>query len=47
MELINVGMIREPVNWVIVILMLAIFLFGLTLLQPSLGQLRTTTMQVV
>jgi hypothetical protein len=46
-DLINVALLREPINWVIVILMLAIAVFGLTLLQPSLGAIQTSTMQVV
>jgi hypothetical protein len=46
-ELINTALLREPINWIIVILMLAIGVFGLTMLQPSLGQLSTSTMQVV
>ncbi|HEY1410805.1 MAG TPA: hypothetical protein VGF36_01630 [Rhodopila sp.] len=43
MELINWPMLREPINWIVVILMLAIAAFGLTLLQPALGQLSTGT----
>jgi preprotein translocase subunit SecG len=47
MQLVNLELLREPINWIIVILMLAIAVFGLTLLQPSLGALHTATMQVV
>lgn len=46
-ELINWPLLREPINWLIVILMLAIAVYALTLLQPSLGTLKTATMQVV
>jgi hypothetical protein len=46
MELINWPLIREPINWVIVILMLAIAVWGLTLLNPSLGQISSTVQAV-
>jgi hypothetical protein len=46
MELINWPLLREPINWVIVILMLAIAVWGLTLLNPSLTQI-SGTVQVV
>jgi hypothetical protein len=39
MELINWPLMREPINWVVVILMLAIAVWGMTLLSPSLGQI--------
>jgi hypothetical protein len=45
-DLINWGLISNPANWIIVILMLAIAVFGLTLLDPALGQIHTT-MQAV
>jgi preprotein translocase subunit SecG len=37
--LVNWELLGNPANWLIVILMLAIFVAGLTLLQPSLGSL--------
>lgn len=46
-QLINLDLLRSPINWVIVILMLAIAVFGLTLLQSSLGELHTSTLQVI
>ncbi len=45
-ELINWALIREPLNWVVVILMLAIAVWGLTLLSPSLGQIGGTIQAV-
>jgi hypothetical protein len=36
-SVINLDLLLNPLNWVIVILMLAIFVFGMTLLSPSLG----------
>jgi hypothetical protein len=46
MELINWPLMREPINWIIVILMLAIAVWGLTLLDPSLGQIGSTVQAV-
>ena len=37
MSLINWDLLREPYNWIIVILMLAIGVYALTLLQPTLS----------
>jgi hypothetical protein len=42
MTLVNTALLREPINWVIVILMLAIAVMGLTLLTPAFGTLGTT-----
>lgn len=38
-DLINWGMIRQPYNWIVVILMLAIGVWALHLLQEPLGLL--------
>jgi hypothetical protein len=46
MEFINLPLLTQPINWVIVILMLAIAVWGLTLLDPALGQIGSTV-QVV
>ncbi len=35
---VNVGLARNPLNWVLVILMLLIFLAGLQLLAPAMEQ---------
>lgn len=47
MELINWPLLREPMNWITVILMLAIAVFGLSLLAPSLGSIAGATTQVI
>jgi len=39
MELINFELIRNPLNWIVVILMLAIAVFALHLLQQPLNTL--------
>jgi hypothetical protein len=44
---LNLELLRQPLNWLIVIMMLAIFVFGLNLLQPALSEIQTATMQVV
>jgi hypothetical protein len=46
MEFINVPLISQPINWLIVILMLAIAVWGLTLLDPALGQIGSTIQAV-
>lgn len=46
-KVINLSLLANPANWIIVILMLAIAVFGLTLLATPLDQLRTATMTVV
>jgi hypothetical protein len=46
-KIINLSLLKEPYNWVIVILMLAIAVYGMALLQPTLTGLQTSTMQVV
>lgn len=46
-RVINLSLLREPYNWIIVILMLAIAVYGMALLQPTLTGLQTSTMQVV
>lgn len=38
-DLINWAMLKEPYNWIIVILMLAIGVYALTLLAAPLAQL--------
>ncbi len=37
MTLINWDLIRQPYNWIIVVLMIAIAVLALTYLQPFLG----------
>jgi hypothetical protein len=46
-RVINLSLLREPYNWIIVILMLAIAVYGIALLQPTLTGLQTSTMQVI
>jgi hypothetical protein len=46
-DLINWDLIRNPYNWVIVILMLAIGVYALTLIAGPLGDIQTATMTVV
>jgi hypothetical protein len=46
-ELINLELLANPYNWIIVILMLTIAVFGLHLLTEPLDQLKTATMTVV
>jgi hypothetical protein len=38
-KLINWDLLRHPYNWIVVILMLAIAVYGLTLLAAPLGEL--------
>lgn len=44
---INIDLLREPYNWVIVIMMLAIGYMILMMVQKPLSQLPTGTMSVV
>lgn len=46
-SIINWGMFKEPYNWLIVILMLAIGYMMLMFLQKPLSELPTGTMNVV
>lgn len=39
MQIVNMELIRNPYNWVIVILMLAIGVVALTALQPALADI--------
>jgi hypothetical protein len=45
--IINLELLANPYNWIVVILMLAIAVFGLTLLAGPLNQLQSATLSVV
>jgi hypothetical protein len=38
-RVVNLELLANPVNWIIVILMLAIAVYGINLLAPSMDQL--------
>jgi hypothetical protein len=46
-RILNLELLANPYNWLVVILMLAIAVFGLHLLAPSLDTIQTATMRVV
>jgi hypothetical protein len=45
--LLNTDLLYNPYNWIVVILMLAIAVFGLHLIAAPLDQLRSATLTVV
>jgi hypothetical protein len=46
-SIVNLDLLLNPLNWIIVILMLAIAVFGLTLIAGPLNQLQSATLTVV